>query len=101
MRHLKEHGHDVQTTIIASFDNIEAAREFSVKFSEENNIVKSNNWANLAEETCSVGVPKGYKFSGELCERRSAARTGLKKAPHSQEAKDKMFLAKKGTKTSY
>ena len=98
LRHLKEHGHDVQTTIIASFDNIEAAREFSLKFSEENNIVKSSNWANLAEETCSVGVPKGYKFSVESCERRSVARTGLKRAPHSQETKDKMSRAKQGRK---
>lgn len=49
-RHLEEHGNDVTTEVIAEFTDIEEATEFALKFSRDNDIVMSNEWANSIPE---------------------------------------------------
>lgn len=58
-RHLKVHGREVHTIIVKEFENEIDCSEFSIKFSRDNNIVKSKNWANLVEETGTY-TTKGY-----------------------------------------
>lgn len=54
-KHLKKHGYDVSTQIIGSFSDKNECLEFALKFSEENNIVNSNEWANLRVECLDGG----------------------------------------------
>ena len=54
--HLKKHGNDV-TTYILSYDG--DVTEAALKFSKENNIVESKEWANLREEDGVWGSPIG------------------------------------------
>ena len=53
--HLAKHGNDVNTDIIASFEDHECAKEFAIKFSLDNNIVESSEWANLKIEELEGG----------------------------------------------
>jgi hypothetical protein len=52
-RHLKKHGKDYTTQIVAQFENdqIEDLKQFAINFSIENNIVNSCEWANFTVET--------------------------------------------------
>lgn len=54
-RHLEKHGNDVNTVIIAEFDDPELAKEFAIKFSKDNHIVESDDWANLKIEELQGG----------------------------------------------
>ena len=58
-RHIKQHGYDCDTEIVGIFNNINDAETFALKFSRENNIVESNEWANLIEENGMDGPPLG------------------------------------------
>jgi len=49
-RHLKTHGADVETISVWEFTDQKKCEEFALKFSEENNIVESLEWANLKPE---------------------------------------------------
>ena len=62
--HLKKHGYDISTTEIFGFDNQDLCTEFALKFSQDNDIVNSSEWANLKEETGLDGG-SGYKHSDE------------------------------------
>lgn len=48
-RHLKSHGNDVTMSIYGIFE-IDEVQLFALKFSEENNIKESDEWANLKDE---------------------------------------------------
>lgn len=75
-RHLTKHGNDCITEIIAVFDDEISCREFALNFSKENNIVKSDLWANLQEENGLDGAPAGHvghKFTTEQLEKLSIA----------------------------
>lgn len=51
LRHIKIHGKEfIQTTEIWGFDDQSLCTEFALKFSKENNIVESKEWANLKTE---------------------------------------------------
>lgn len=56
-KHCEKHGWKISTKIIAEFqdNDLELAKQFAVQFSKDNNIVKSNDWANLKEETLDGG----------------------------------------------
>lgn len=58
-RHLLKHGQNILTKEVFGFDNQEMCTEFALKFSKDNNIVHSKNWANLKEET---GMDGGYGY---------------------------------------
>lgn len=59
-RHIEKHGYDVTTEIVGEFYSIEEAETFALKFSEENNIIESNTWANLQLENAKDGAPIGH-----------------------------------------
>ena len=67
-RHLAKHGNDVNTNIIASFEDHECAKEFAIKFSLDNNIVESSEWANLKIEELEafpVEIEVGMMFEAD------------------------------------
>lgn len=49
--HIKKHGKEhIKTIEIFGFDDIDLCIDFALKFSKDNNIVASNQWANLCKE---------------------------------------------------
>lgn len=64
-RHIKKYGYDISTINIWSFNTLEEASEFAIKFSVEHNIVESSEWANLIIENAADGGVKGYKHTKE------------------------------------
>ena len=65
LNHLKKHGNDVDTEIYGIYDSILECEKAALDFSIKNNIVESNDWANLKNENGKDGNPKGIKFSEE------------------------------------
>jgi aspartyl/asparaginyl-tRNA synthetase len=63
-RHLKVHGNDISTDIIFETDCPEEFKEFSSKYSEENNIVESKDWANMRPETGHGGFSREDAYKG-------------------------------------
>lgn len=62
LRHIKLHGKEyVKTLKVWTFDDEQSAKEFALKFSFDNNIVVSKNWANLQEENAIDGWIPGQK----------------------------------------
>lgn len=49
-RHIKKHGYNVTTEVIGFFENECECKEVATKFSIDNDIVKSKEWANLMDE---------------------------------------------------
>jgi len=63
-RHIKKYGKEhIRTLEIWGFDNPSLCNEFASKFSEENNIVESAEWANLCPEN---GTDGGYRPNNYL-----------------------------------
>jgi hypothetical protein len=60
-RHLKKHGNFVDTKIEGTFYDKTECEKFAINFSKENNIEKSDDWANLIVENGLDGKPKGGK----------------------------------------
>lgn len=58
-RHLKVHGKDYTTELLGIWQNEERLVAFARKFSEENNIVKSQKWANMVLEEGLQGASNG------------------------------------------
>jgi len=84
IRHLKVHGYDVSTEVVASFEEeSQELKDFCKNFSEENNIVESEAWANLTPEDGVNGWPAG-RPRGKL------------RVPRSQQYRLKMSMAKAG-----
>jgi hypothetical protein len=95
-RHLKKHGRDYTTDIIAQFseDQVDALKDFAINFSIENNIVKSNEWANFTIETGLDGnsFPKEkHPMWGK--KGKNHQRYGK---PLSEESRQRMSKAQKG-----
>jgi len=73
-RHLKKHGEDFQTEIVAEFQDENSCQEFALNFSKEHDIANSPDWANLQEENGLDGAPvnhKGHKFTSEQLKKLS------------------------------
>ena len=51
LNHIKKHGYDVNTEIIKECVSKEEVKEFGIFYSKLWNIVESNEWANLKEES--------------------------------------------------
>jgi hypothetical protein len=58
--HLNKHGIDIETLQVWEFSDIRECSKFAIEFSIQNNIVKSDQWANLCIEN---GLDGGDKFS--------------------------------------
>lgn len=115
-KHKKKHGErDITMEIykICSLDESDEdyVKPIALKFSEENNIVESNEWANLIVEDGLDGNIKGNKHTEETKEKMSLSLSGrvfseehiekLKisaknKPPVTPETKQKMSIAKTG-----
>lgn len=92
LKHINKHGKDkVNTLQVWEFDDLIKCSEFAIKFSNENNIVELNEWANLIiENGLDGGCPlqKQHPNCSQLGKTRS------------DEAKAKMRVAKLGKKQS-
>ena len=66
LKHIKKHGKEFIENVWVSeaFTDEEDLIEFATFFSEEFDIVNSENWANLQEENGIDGAPKGVANSG-------------------------------------
>lgn len=51
INHIKKHGYDVETEILRKCNSYEEVKEWGLYYSELWNIVESDDWANLTEET--------------------------------------------------
>lgn len=63
--HLNKHGNDVTMCLYGIYDKSEV-ENVALKFSIENNIVESNEWANLKPENGLDGWPSRVKLSEEI-----------------------------------
>ena len=61
-KHLNKHGEDYTTIILGRFIDKDRCKKFGYKFSKKNNIVESDEWANLMPESgCYGGTLPGEK----------------------------------------
>ena len=80
-RHLKKYGNDVTTVWHQLFSNKEELVEFATKFSIENDIVKSPEWANLKiEDGLWGGGVKGIKLKPMSPEHKAKLSESVKNA---------------------
>jgi len=96
--HINKHGNDVTTIWVELFTDQNLIREFALKFSEENQIVESNDWANLKPEDglwggSAKGTNAGKVRTEEHCRKISEKAKGRK---HSSETIMLMSLQRKG-----
>lgn len=63
-RHLNKHGNDVTTTWCQLFDNKTELVNFALRFSQENQIVMSKQWANVKPEDGLMGGDTGISIEG-------------------------------------
>jgi NUMOD3 motif len=97
-KHIRKHGFDISTEIIGYYIDEEECRNDAIRFSEENDIVESDEWANLKEESLDGGWDfvhenklhygfSGKKHSNETKQIISSKITGKK---HSEKTKEKI-----------
>lgn len=82
-RHLAIHGNDVCTEIYGSYVDTDICSQDAIKFSIINNIVESNDWANLRQENGKDGAPIGNSILYETRKKISNSLTG-KPSPKSK-----------------
>lgn len=76
-RHIRKHGYNVETIIIDIFDDDDPLLvETALKFSRDNNIVESNEWANLKEENGLDGGSVSDVYTEESRKKMSIAKKG-------------------------
>lgn len=82
--HLQVHGKHVDTIWCEKFNDLESLQEFALFFSEFNNIVVSDEWANIIPEDGVTGWPPGAKHTPESIEKCRINANGFKKGciPH-------------------
>lgn len=94
--HLRKHGHNFKTEIVGRYENVEEATKIALAFSKYNNIVESDEWANLIEENALDGRSKGFTLSEETREKMSKKKKGISRGPHTQERRENIRKAKLG-----
>lgn len=97
-KHIDYYGRiHVETIWYQLFEDIDECRNYALKFSEENNIVESKDWANLIQED-------GLWFKPETRRKMSEAKLGksshMKGKIHSEETKQKIRIKQTGKKAS-
>ena len=74
-RHLEKHGKNISTIWTKLFTDKDSLIDFALKFSEENKIVESSEWANLKVEDGLMGGDTGITAHGrQLLREKSASR---------------------------
>lgn len=103
-RHLKDHGYDFTTIWCQQFFDEQSINEFALLFSKVNNIVESNEWANLiVEDGISGGGVKGRNLGRKATSetrRKMSENHNPNRKPHSDETKKRMSAAAKGRRFS-
>lgn len=61
LRHLRKHGHDVETLWTQLFTDPAELVGYAIAFSENNGIVKSPDWANMELENGVTGAPQKHR----------------------------------------
>lgn len=108
-KHLAEHGADVTVGVLGFYKDEARCLEAAKRFSKENDIVASPEWANLVEELGKNGASMkgeqnpfyGKKHNPETAERLRLAKIGRSVnggKPKSAEHKAKLSAALKGRK---
>lgn len=79
IRHVNKHGKElVETLNVWQFENEEDCSEFALKFSTDNNIVESVEWANIVPENGKDGAPVGVSGSSGMLGKKHTAETKRK-----------------------
>lgn len=93
-RHLKKHGNDVTTEIYAQFEETDPKlEECALKFSEDNNIVESKEWANMKPENGLDGGSDSRCYTEDVRKKMSELSKGR---VYDDEYKRNMSLSCKG-----
>ena len=93
--HIKKHGKQyIKTLEVWGFDNQEMCTEFALNFSKENNIVESNEWANLCEEN-GIGFTLTEIQKIKIAKASKGNKNGMFGKTHTDEVKS--ILAEKAT----
>ena len=109
LKHLREHGFNVSVGMLGFYVEKKRCLDAAKKFSIENNIVESQEWANLVEETGKNGASMkgernsffGKKHTPETTERLRLAKIGRSVnggKPKTAEHRAKLSAALKGRK---
>lgn len=110
LNHLSVHGKDINVGVVGFYTDEKRCNEVALSFSKENNIVESDEWANLIEETgLMTGVIMkgennpfyGKKHTPEIAERLRLQKIGKsvnKGAYRSPEQRAKISASLKGRK---
>lgn len=86
LRHIRKYGlYNIKTLNVWGFDDINLCKDFALKFSVENNIVDSMEWANLISENALPGMPKGFKHKESSKNKMSKSKKGYKRPEHIKE----------------
>ena len=89
--HLDKHGKEFVDTIdVWEFFTLEEAKTFAIKFSKDNNIVESNEWANLVIEDTRCGFIGKPHTEETKAKMRKAHKS---RAPKSIETREKLKLS--------
>jgi len=102
-RHLKKYGQNISTIWTRLFTNKEELIEFAVKFSQDNNIVQSKDWANLKLEDGLMGGDTGITEEGRrvLSEKSSGRRQSIETKEKIRNARKLQTCPRTGKKHSY
>jgi hypothetical protein len=92
-RHLKKHGSNFSTEIIGTFSDELECSKVALRYSIENDVVNSQEWANLKEENGQDGSPLGVKFSEQHKDNIRKSRIGKCYNPFTEDTRRKMGLA--------
>ena len=94
LRHLKKHGNDVTTQVLIQSNDLDEIEEVALSFSKSNNIVESDEWANLKYENGRDGGTQKEWITEQTKQKMSANRKGITGRPagwkHTEETKKKM-----------
>lgn len=99
--HLRQHGTKITTLWCELFTDKQSLIDFAIRFSKENNIIESKDWANLIEENGIDGWHPGqkrkFKKRKPLSEEHKAKlRAARAKQIITEETKKKISDSKKG-----
>ena len=74
-RHIEKHGQHIKTLWYQLFQSENELIEYALKFSKDNNIVESDDWANLKEENgLDGGMEKGWWSEEQIEHNRKKAK---------------------------
>lgn len=96
-RHIKKHGYDVSTVILAECNSIQEVRDLGMKYSNKWDVANSGEFANLKPETGESSY--GWSPTEETRQNMAAAAKGNKRRlgmKPSEETRRKLSEAKKG-----